>query len=87
MEPSELPAGGGRASWSFTTVAGALVRRGVIYQLQKAALLRGLGFSSVSDGGWFQTEYCITVGGGEEQVRDYQRAVAAWVKKIREDGP
>lgn len=69
-----------RATFPFT--AGALVRKEAIFQLRKAAQSRGLAINISDDGGWFQTEYCVTVEGDESNVQDYVRAVKDWATGV-----
>lgn len=62
-----------KATFSFT--AGALTRSRAIFQLMKGARLRGIAINVIDDGGWLQTEYCVTVEGDELMVKDYLQAL------------
>lgn len=68
---------------TFPFSAGILVRRRALFQLEEAAKLRNLTFNSFDDGGWFVTEYCLTVEGEDASVKDYLRAVAEWIEKYQ----
>jgi hypothetical protein len=65
---------------TFPFSAGALVRKEAIFQLKKAAQIRGLSFSSIDDGGWLTTEYIITVEGPDVMVQDYLQAFQKWAQ-------
>jgi len=67
---------------TFSFSAGALVRKEAIFQLKKAAQVRGLSFSSIDDGGWLTTEYSITVEGPDAMVQGYLAEVKEWVNRI-----
>ena len=66
---------------TFPFSAGCLVRKEAIFQLKKAAQLRGLSFSSIDDGGWLSTEYIITVEGPDAMVQDYLQKAAEWAQR------
>ena len=69
-----------KATFSFEV--GILVRKEVVFQLTRAARLRGLAINIIDDGGWFHTEYCVTVEGDEHKVKDYLQAVKKWVAEV-----
>lgn len=70
---------------AFSFSAGAFVRKEALFQLRKAAQLRGLAFSSIDDGGWFSAEYSITVEGPDAMVQDYLRAVKEWAQRVESE--
>jgi|WetSurMetagenome_2_1015567.scaffolds.fasta_scaffold106370_2 hypothetical protein len=67
---------------TFPFSAGALVRKEAIFQLKKAAQIRGLSFSSIDDGGWFSTDYYITIEGPDALVQNYLQAAARWSQRV-----
>jgi hypothetical protein len=66
---------------TFSLSVGALIRKAAIFELQKAAQVRGLSFSSIDDGGWLSTEYSITIEGPDDMVRDYLQKAEEWARR------
>lgn len=69
--------------WTFGFFAGRLLRRQAVFELQSAAMRRGLGFRYVEDRGWLSSRFSCSVAGERAAVSEYAHAVGAWLERLQ----
>lgn len=62
-------------------VAGALLRKSVIFELKKAAYTMGLEFDYQEERGWLESFFHVWVTGDEKMVMKYSKIATKWLKE------